>query len=90
MNISDVATLSKISFNPMELGAKEREYVLECVESTWISSVGRFITEFEQGIATLTGAETAIACTNGEIAGSSRARGLRHRSGRQGHLAEPG
>ena len=68
MNISDVATLSKISFNPMELGAKEREYVLECVDSTWISSVGRFITEFEQGIATLTGAETAIACTNGEIA----------------------
>ena len=33
--------------NEPKLGARELEYVTECVETGWVSSEGRFIKEFE-------------------------------------------
>ena len=30
-----------------DLGGNERKYVLECIDSTWISSKGKFIKQFE-------------------------------------------
>src|SRR5690606_28609097 len=41
---------------------------LECLDSTFVSSVGAFVNTFERGIAELTGAAHAIAVSNGTSA----------------------
>jgi perosamine synthetase len=51
-----------------DLSGNERRYVLECVDSSWISSVGGFIPRFEQALAEVTGAPHAIAVCNGTVA----------------------
>ena len=51
-----------------DLSGKEREYVLECLDSTWISSKGRFIPEFESGFARFIGASHAVSVSNGTVA----------------------
>ena len=57
-----------IPVNEPLLGAAELEYVTECVESGWISSAGRFITEFEEGWAAYCGRRHGIAVANGTVA----------------------
>lgn len=47
---------------------KEREYVLETIESTVVSSVGAFVGEFEQALRSTTGAAGVVACVNGTAA----------------------
>jgi perosamine synthetase len=51
-----------------DLSGNERAYVLECVDSTWISSIGEFIDRFEHAVAEATGAAHAIAVCNGTVA----------------------
>ena len=51
-----------------DLSGNERRYVLECVDSTWISSIGVFIRRFEEAVAQTTGAAHAIAVSNGTVA----------------------
>lgn len=50
------------------LTGNEKAYVMECLDTTWISSAGRFITEFEQGFARFTGTRHAVATNNGTTA----------------------
>ena len=50
------------------LAGNEKSYVLECLESGWISSIGRFITLFEKSFAQFCGAPFAVACNNGTSA----------------------
>ena len=50
------------------LDGRELEYVTECLTSTWISSSGRFITEFEAGFAAFCGVKHAVAVNNGTTA----------------------
>ena len=50
------------------LDGNERAYVNECLDTTWISSGGRFITEFERAFADYCGVKHAIACNNGTTA----------------------
>jgi perosamine synthetase len=52
---------------PSLLG-NEKRYVGECLETTWISSIGRFIDEFERGFAAYCGASYAVSCCNGTVA----------------------
>jgi perosamine synthetase len=51
-----------------DLSGNERAYVLECVDTTWISSIGSFIPRFERALAEATGAPHAIAVCNGTAA----------------------
>jgi perosamine synthetase len=51
-----------------DLGGNERRYVLECLDSTWISSLGAFIGKFEAAVGAATGARHAIAVCNGTVA----------------------
>jgi perosamine synthetase len=51
-----------------DLSGNERAYVLECIDSSWISSLGAFIDRFERAVAELTGARHAIAVCNGTVA----------------------
>lgn len=46
----------------------EKAYILETIESTFVSSVGAFVNEFEQKVADYTGAKYAIATVNGTTA----------------------
>ncbi|NPV58105.1 MAG: DegT/DnrJ/EryC1/StrS family aminotransferase [Actinobacteria bacterium] len=50
------------------LDGKEREYVLECIDSSWISSRGKFIGLFEHEFARYVGAHYAAGVPNGTIA----------------------
>jgi len=51
-----------------DLSGNERAYVLECLDSSWISSIGVFIDRFERAVAEATGAAFAIAVCNGTVA----------------------
>ena len=46
----------------------EKKYLNECIDSTFVSSVGRFVDEFEEKIANYVGANFAVATTNGTSA----------------------
>jgi perosamine synthetase len=50
------------------LVGNESEYVLDCVESTWISSKGEYIDRFEGMFADFCGTKHAISCSNGTVA----------------------
>jgi len=50
------------------LAGREKEYVLECLSTSWISSVGRFINEFETAFASYCGVRYAVATNNGTSA----------------------
>lgn len=50
------------------LGKKERENVLECLDSTWISSKGKFINQFENSFSEFTGIKHAATVSNGTVA----------------------
>jgi perosamine synthetase len=52
---------------PVFLG-REKQYLLDCIESNFVSSVGERVTEFERKIADFTGARFAVATVNGTAA----------------------
>lgn len=46
----------------------EKKYLNECIDSTFVSSVGKFVDQFEYEVAKFTGAKHAIATVNGTAA----------------------
>ena len=52
---------------PTLLG-NEKQYVMECLETNWISSAGRFIDAFEEAFAAACHTQYGIACANGTVA----------------------
>jgi len=46
----------------------ERQYLVDCIDSNFVSSVGEKVTEFENLIAEFTGARYAVATVNGTAA----------------------
>jgi len=46
----------------------EKAYLNECIDSTFVSSVGKFVDRFEQEVAAYTGAKFAVAAVNGTAA----------------------
>jgi len=46
----------------------EKKYLNECIDSTFVSSVGKYVDVFEEKIASYTGAKYAIATSNGTSA----------------------
>ena len=46
----------------------EWQYVKECLDTEWISSVGHYVDRFERDVAAYLGARYAIACVNGTAA----------------------
>lgn len=52
---------------PVFLG-KEKEYLLDCIDSTFVSYVGKYVTQFEEMTAKFTGAKYAVAVVNGTAA----------------------
>lgn len=60
--------LNKIPVSKPALIGKEKEYVLDCLESTWISSNGKYIEAFEKSFAKYLGVRHALSCCNGTAA----------------------
>ena len=50
------------------LNGNEKKYVNECLDSTWISSKGKFIDKFENSIANYLSVKYASSCCNGTVA----------------------
>lgn len=50
------------------LNGNEKKYVMDCLESTWISSNGSYLNQFEQQFASFCHTKHAIACSNGTTA----------------------
>ncbi|MDN3277276.1 LegC family aminotransferase [Frankia sp. RB7] len=58
---------------PVELheprfGNRERELVLDCIDTNWVSSAGKYVTRFEDMVAEATGSRHAVATVNGTAA----------------------
>ena len=59
------------SFIPLHVpffGGNEKKYLLECIDSTYVSSVGPFVNRFESQISNYTGAKHGVAVVNGTSA----------------------
>lgn len=57
---NDVVPLSV----PVFMG-NEKRYLNECIDSTFVSSVGAFVDRFERDMAAYTGAKKAVVCVSG-------------------------
>lgn len=50
------------------LAGNEQKYVMDCLESNWISSAGKYIPVFEEKFAAECGCQYGTACANGTVA----------------------
>ena len=50
------------------LDGREEKYVLDAVRSGWISSLGRYVTRFEEDFARFCGVRAAVSVCNGTVA----------------------
>ena len=57
-----------IALHEPEFAGREWEYVKECIDTGWVSSVGSFVDRFERDLVSITGARHAIATSNGTSA----------------------
>ena len=57
-----------IPVNTPLLDGNERKYLLDCIETGWISSEGPYITRFEEAFAARMGRRYGIAVCNGSVA----------------------
>ena len=46
----------------------EWKYIKECLDTEWVSSVGKYVNKFEENVCSLCGSKYAIACVNGTAA----------------------
>lgn len=60
--------MKRISVATPLLAGNEKKYVMDAVESTWISSNGKYIRQFEEMFAAFCNVKHAIATTNGTTA----------------------
>ena len=66
--IRDVVGPGKVALHEPSFEGNEWMYLKECLDSTFVSSVGKFVDRFEDELATYTGAKYAIPVVNGTAA----------------------
>lgn len=49
---------------PLFIG-NEKKYLAECIDTTFVSSVGKFVDRFEEHVASYTGSKRAVVCVSG-------------------------
>jgi perosamine synthetase len=57
-----------IPVNEPLLNGNEKKYLIECIDTGWISSEGPFIRQFEEKMAAVAGRKYGIAVSNGSVA----------------------
>lgn len=50
------------------ISGNEWQYIKDCLDTSWVSSVGSYVNKFEQITAEFTGAKYAVATSNGTAA----------------------
>lgn len=60
--------MDRIPVAQPRLAGNERRYVLDCIDSSWISSAGKYISSFEEMFARFCGVKHAITANNGTTA----------------------
>lgn len=60
--------MAQIPVYQPSLNGNEKKYVNDCLDSTWVSSKGKYISLFEEQFAGYTGVKYATAVSNGTIA----------------------
>ena len=58
----------EVSLHEPEFSGNEWTYVKECLDTGWVSSVGKFVDRFESMLSDYTGAKHAVATVNGTAA----------------------
>ena len=58
----------KVPVNRPSLDGNEKKYLMDCIETGWISSSGAYIDKFEKGMANYVGKKYGVAVSNGTTA----------------------
>lgn len=66
--VRSVVGAASAALHVPRFAGREWEYIKECLDSTFVSSVGKFVDRFEAELATYTGAKHAVAVVNGTAA----------------------
>jgi len=61
-------TSTPIPLHAPLFAGNEKKYLLDCIDSSYVSSIGKYVTQFEQMVADFTGAKYAIATVSGTAA----------------------
>lgn len=57
-----------IPLNEPQFSGNETEYVTDCINTGWVSSVGKYVDQFEKNLAEYTDVKRAVAVVNGTAA----------------------
>ena len=66
--IHSVVGAGPVGLHEPTFAGNEWLYVKECLDSTFVSSVGKFVNRFEEDLATYTGSKHVVAVVNGTAA----------------------
>lgn len=66
--IHSVVGIGPVGLHEPTFAGNEWLYVKECLDSTFVSSVGKFVNRFEEDLATYTGSKHVVAVVNGTSA----------------------
>lgn len=66
--LRQVAGPGPVVLHEPRFGGNELAYLKECIDTTFVSSVGKFVDRFEADLAAFTGARHAVATVNGTAA----------------------
>lgn len=66
--IREVTGPGPVALHEPEFNGNERLYLKECLDSTFVSSVGKFVDRFEDDLAAFTGVRHVVAVVNGTAA----------------------
>ena len=67
-SIHNVIGIGPIKLHEPTFDGNETQYVKDCIESTYVSSVGKYVDKFEIELAKYTGAKYAVSLVNGTSA----------------------
>ena len=60
-------TMERIAIAEPVFNGNEKKYLMECIDTGWVSANGRFVNEFQKKFAEYCGSKYAIACANGTV-----------------------
>jgi aminotransferase in exopolysaccharide biosynthesis len=66
--VRSVVGAGPVALHEPSFGGREWDYVKECLDSTFVSSVGKFVDRFENELADFTGAGHVVVVVNGTAA----------------------
>lgn len=67
-SVAGTSESTPIALHEPHFSGNEWRYVKECLDSNYVSSVGKFVNQFEHALADYTGAKYAVAVVNGTAA----------------------